>query len=96
MTTFAAPSSAPNQDHQLTPNQWVLRFARGGKPFARVAASRAIVGRNRSRTDPTAGRFTHPEIASLVNDAFARFEHQSSELRQSRPSGVARTSCSRR
>jgi hypothetical protein len=80
MTTLAAPRSISNQDRELTPNPWVVRIVRSVKPFARVAASRAIVGRNRSRTDPTAGRFTHPEIAGLVNDAFDRFEHQASGL----------------
>ena len=51
-------------------------LVRRGKAFARVAARRAIVGRNRSRTDPTAGRFTHGEVACFVNDAFDRFERQ--------------------
>jgi|SRR5665213_1991029 len=49
---------------------------RRGKVFARVAAGRAIVGRNRSRTDQTAGRFTPREVACFVNDAFDRFEHR--------------------
>ncbi|MEP6463038.1 MAG: L-2-amino-thiazoline-4-carboxylic acid hydrolase [Frankiaceae bacterium] len=48
-------------------------LVRRGKPFARVAAGRAIVGRNRSRTDPTAGRFTPGEVGGVVADAFNRF-----------------------
>jgi L-2-amino-thiazoline-4-carboxylic acid hydrolase len=61
-------------------DQWVLRMARAVRPFARVAASRAIVGRNRSRTDPTAGRFTAPEVADLVGDAFARLDRRVPDL----------------
>jgi ubiquinone biosynthesis protein len=49
---------------------------RHGKPFARVAANKAIVGRNRVRTDPTAGRFTRRDVAGFVSDAFDRFERQ--------------------
>jgi hypothetical protein len=58
------------------PSWWALTLVRRGKPFGRVAASRAIVGRSRSRTDPTAGRFTRCEVAGFVNDAFDRFERQ--------------------
>jgi len=47
---------------------------RHGAPFARIAASKAIVGRNRARTDPTAGRFTQRDVAGFVRDAFDRFE----------------------
>jgi L-2-amino-thiazoline-4-carboxylic acid hydrolase len=54
----------------------MLTLLRRGKPFGRVAAGRAIVGRNRSRTDPTAGRFTHGEVAGFIDDAFERFERQ--------------------
>ena len=53
-----------------------VMLVRHGKAFARVAAGRAIVGRNRSRTDPTAGRFTRREVARFVNEAFDRFERQ--------------------
>ncbi len=53
---------------------------RRARPFACVAACRAIVGRNRSRTDPTAGRFTHREVARFVNDAFDGFERQAPGL----------------
>jgi hypothetical protein len=49
---------------------WALCLVRRGQPLARVAASRAIVGRNRSRTDPTAGRFTRRDVSG----AFERFE----------------------
>jgi L-2-amino-thiazoline-4-carboxylic acid hydrolase len=74
MTTIAAPVSRHGHDSDAVPNQWVRRIARRIRPFARVAARRAIVGRNRSRTDPTAGRFTNPEVGGLVDDAFDRFE----------------------
>jgi hypothetical protein len=42
--------------------------------LARVAASRAIIGRNRSRTDPTAGRFTRRDVTAFASSAFERFE----------------------
>jgi hypothetical protein len=58
------------------PGRWALALVRGGKPFGRVAASRAIVGRNRSRVDPTAGRFTHRDVVRFLDDAFERFERE--------------------
>jgi L-2-amino-thiazoline-4-carboxylic acid hydrolase len=66
----------PDRDAAPAPSRLAVMLIRRGKPFARVAADRAIVGRNRSRTDPTAGRFTHREVARFVNDAFDRFEGQ--------------------
>ena len=54
----------------------MLTLLRRGKPFGRVAASRAIVGRNRSRSDPTAGRFTHRDATDFIDDAFERFERE--------------------
>jgi len=54
----------------------VLMFVRHGKPFARNAASRAMVGRNRSRTDPTAGRFTQRDVVGFASHAFDRFKCQ--------------------
>jgi hypothetical protein len=54
----------------------MLAAVRAGRPVARVAARRAIQGRNRSRSDPTAGRFTRTQIAGIVDVAFARFELQ--------------------
>jgi hypothetical protein len=56
------------------PNRWALAAVRIGKPFLIVAATRAIAGRNRSRTDPTEGRFTRNDVAGFVIDALARFE----------------------
>lgn len=41
-----------------------------------MAAGRAIAGRNRSRTDPTSGRFTRSQIAQIVDVAFSRFEER--------------------
>jgi hypothetical protein len=35
-----------------------------------------MVGRSRSRVDPTAGRFTRPEVSAFVRDAFVGFERQ--------------------
>lgn len=39
----------------------------------RVAARRGLVGRSRSRTDPTAGRFTPRQVTQVVDEAFSRF-----------------------
>ncbi len=52
----------------------MLATLRAGRPVARVAARRAMQGRNRSRTDPTAGRFTRGQIARIVDVAFTQFE----------------------
>jgi hypothetical protein len=49
-------------------------------PLARVAASNAIVGRSRSRTNPSSGRFTRREVTSFVDGAFERFESLVPEL----------------
>lgn len=57
-----------------------LTFVRHGQPFARVAANRAIVGRQRSRTDPSAGRFTRREVARLVGETFERFDRHVPDL----------------
>jgi hypothetical protein len=54
----------------------MLSAIRAGRPIFRVAARRAIQGRNRSRTESTAGRFTRTQIAGIVDVAFARFELQ--------------------
>jgi hypothetical protein len=53
---------------------------RAANPFAQVAARRAIVGRNRSRSDPTVGRFSRPEVTELVARAFERFEKHAADL----------------
>lgn len=66
----------PDHDSAPVPSRLAVMLVHHGKAFARVAAGRAIVGRNRSRTDPTAGRFTRREVARFVNDAFDRFERQ--------------------
>ncbi len=52
----------------------MLAAVRAGRPVARIAARRAITGRNRSRTEPTSGRFTRSQIAQIVDVAFSRFE----------------------
>ena len=49
---------------------------RAGKPIVRGVARRAIVGRNRSRSDPTAGRFTLSQVSRIVNGGFERCERQ--------------------
>lgn len=54
----------------------MLAAVRAGRPVARVAARRALQGRNRSRIDPTVGRFARAQIARIVDVAFLRFELQ--------------------
>jgi len=68
--------TAPDQQAGLVPSRWTLALVRRGRPFARVAAGKALTGRNRSRTDPTAGRFTRRDAARLVSDAYDGFERQ--------------------
>lgn len=70
-TTAAAHSTSRSN---AAPGRWMLNLVRHGEPLARMAASRAIVGRNRSRTDPRAGRFTRHDVDVVVRDAFDRFE----------------------
>lgn len=73
-------TTGPETGSDPASSRWMLTLLRHGKPLGRVAASRAIVGRNRSRTDPTAGRFTHREVVGFINDAFHRFERQVPDL----------------
>jgi ubiquinone biosynthesis protein len=58
------------------PNRWAVAFVRRGAPLIGVAAKKAIVGRNRSRTDPTAGRFTKHDVSDFVSAAFDDFGRQ--------------------
>jgi hypothetical protein len=62
------------------PGRWTLTAVRAAGPFARMAARAAIMGRNRSRSDPTAGRFTRSEVTRIVDVAFSRFERHVPEL----------------
>jgi hypothetical protein len=73
--------SGLRSDAAPAPGRWAVALVGRGKPFARVAACRAIVGRSRSRTDATAGRFTHQEVTRFVDDAFDRFERGIPDLR---------------
>ena len=66
--------------HIMSPEPMLLVLVRRAEPLASVAANRALVGRNRSRTDPTAGRFTRGEVSGLVSDAFDRFESHRLDL----------------
>jgi hypothetical protein len=70
--------------------RWTVALVRRGKPFAMVAANRAISGRNRSRTDPTAGRFTRRDTTNLVCAAFDRFELKTPTLPPGEPTRGSR------
>ena len=50
------------------------------KPWVRWAARSAIAGRNRSRSDPTAGRFTRDDVDRLLAAAWANFDRLSPHL----------------
>jgi hypothetical protein len=69
-------TSGQRQDVAGAPAPWMTAAVRAGKPFVRGVARRAIAGRNRSRSDPTAGRFTPSQVSRIVNGGFERFERQ--------------------
>lgn len=50
------------------------------RPWAGWAARAAIAGRNRSRTDPAAGRFTRSDIRRLLRETWAGFNRQIPDL----------------
>lgn len=58
----------------------MLAAVRAGRPCVRAAAHGAMVGRNRSRSDPTAGRFTRSQVTEIVDVAFARFDRHVPDL----------------
>lgn len=50
------------------------------RPWVRWAATAAIAGRNRSRTDASAGRFTRKDIDRLLTAAWTNFDHLPTRL----------------
>ena len=50
------------------------------KPWARRAARSTLAGRNRSRADPTAGRFTGADVDRLLDATWAHFDGLVSDL----------------
>lgn len=50
------------------------------RPWAGWAARSAIIGRNRSRTDPTTGRFTRADVRRLVRATWANFDEHAAGL----------------
>ncbi len=62
------------------PGRLAVAVVLRAQPFLRVAASRALVGRCRSRTDPTIGRFTRGEVAGFVRAAIHGFEARVPDL----------------
>ncbi len=71
--TATSRNSSSHRSASL-PGRWALAGVRSAAPLARRAARAAIVGRNRSRTDPSAGRFVGSEIDQIVDAAFVRFD----------------------
>lgn len=77
-----APTCAASSGNRPSsvPSARVVAAVRATGPFARVAARAAIVGRSRSRSDPTAGRFTRSEVNQIVSAAYSRFERHVPDL----------------
>ncbi len=71
----------------FSPRPGTLAVVRAARPLARVAGCRTIVGRSRSRSDPTAGRFTRSEVIRIVDPAFSRFEQHVPGLPSEPPVG---------
>ncbi len=73
-------TSSHHEPCAVAPAPWMVAALRAGKPFVRRVGCRAIAGRNRSRNDPTAGRFTPSQISRIVNRGFERFERHVADL----------------
>lgn len=73
LTTKDRSTSSP-------PARWMLGALRLSRPVVKALTIRALVGRNRSRGDDTAGRFTRAEAIALVDATFTRFEPRVPEL----------------
>lgn len=58
----------------------LVRAVRAARPFVLVAARGALVGRNRSRSDPTVGRFTQVQVNELVGATYEKFMRRVPEL----------------
>jgi len=58
----------------------MLTALRLSRPVVKALTIRALVGRNRSRGDDTAGRFTRAEAIALVDAAFSRLESRVPDL----------------
>ncbi len=70
----------PRNELDVAPDAWLVTGVRAARPIIRVTARRALVGRNRSRTDATAGRFTSRQVNRVVNDAFIKFRSRVGDL----------------
>lgn len=76
----AARAHRSTDRHSSVPGPGSIALVRAARPFVHVAARRALVGRNRSRIEPTVGRFRRPEVKELVAAAFERFERHVPDL----------------
>ena len=77
---MSRPSSNPQALSVSVLAPGMVAAVRAGKPFVRGVARRAVAGRNRSRSDPTAGRFTRSQVSRIVNEGFTRFERAVPDL----------------
>ncbi|MDQ6804904.1 MAG: L-2-amino-thiazoline-4-carboxylic acid hydrolase [Actinomycetota bacterium] len=73
-------ASSQEEHSAIAPAPWMVAAVRAGKPIVKGVARRGLAGRGRSRSDPTAGRFTPSQISRIVNEAFTRFEQQVPDL----------------
>jgi len=64
----------------MPPAPWMVTAVCALKPIVRRVACRAIAGRNRSRSDPVAGRFTRTQVSGIVNRGFELFDRSVPDL----------------
>ncbi len=81
LTTTAQPRT-------LRPNLGDEFVERTFRPVTHWAASRALSGRNRSRTDPARGRFTPGETKGLVDEVWHRFDAAPPDVSSERALGA--------
>jgi hypothetical protein len=78
MTTTLSPHI--ETEAKSPPGAVTLAVLRRSAPVARAAARRAMVGRNRSRPNPGAGRFTRSDVAQIVQATYSKFDLHSKDL----------------
>jgi hypothetical protein len=69
-------------DNRVTsqPGAITLAVLRRSAPLARVATRKAILGRNRSRSSPGAGRFTGSDVKHIIRTTYSNFDLQLTDL----------------
>jgi hypothetical protein len=80
MRAFASGHRQSGHRSSSAPASLALTAVRASGPLASAAARRSIVGRNRSRSDRSAGRFTSAQVIDIMDDALSRFERHIPDL----------------